>query len=210
MTATTCASSFREGARVLELGCATGDLLARLKPSRGVGIDLSARHDRRGAAPTTRASSFIVGDVEDPALHRRASRGRSTTSCSPTPSACSTTSRTRCALLHPLCAGRDAARHRLLLASVGADAVRSPSGSRLRPRQPQSNFISPTDFENILYLADFEPIRTEWRQLMPEAAARPRHRSSTASSRTLPLIRRLCLRRYIVARSLKAMPSPRI
>ncbi len=32
-----------EGARVLEIGCSTGDLLARLKPSRGVGIDLSPR-----------------------------------------------------------------------------------------------------------------------------------------------------------------------
>jgi 2-polyprenyl-3-methyl-5-hydroxy-6-metoxy-1,4-benzoquinol methylase len=30
------------GARVLDLGCGQGDLLARLKPSRGVGVDLSA------------------------------------------------------------------------------------------------------------------------------------------------------------------------
>ena len=31
-----------EGLRVLELGCGTGRLLAALKPSRGVGVDLSA------------------------------------------------------------------------------------------------------------------------------------------------------------------------
>src|SRR5712691_2127040 len=31
-----------EGARVLELGCGTGDLLAALKPSFGVGVDFSA------------------------------------------------------------------------------------------------------------------------------------------------------------------------
>src|SRR2546426_11326810 len=30
-----------EGLRVLEVGCGLGDLLAALKPSRGVGIDLS-------------------------------------------------------------------------------------------------------------------------------------------------------------------------
>ncbi|HEX4651686.1 MAG TPA: class I SAM-dependent methyltransferase, partial [Granulicella sp.] len=30
-----------EGARVLELGCGTGDLLAALKPSYGVGVDVS-------------------------------------------------------------------------------------------------------------------------------------------------------------------------
>ena len=32
-----------EGAHVLEVGCSTGDLLASVKPSRGVGIDISAR-----------------------------------------------------------------------------------------------------------------------------------------------------------------------
>src|SRR5690348_16363267 len=31
-----------EGARVLEVGCCTGDLLAELKPSFGVGVDISA------------------------------------------------------------------------------------------------------------------------------------------------------------------------
>jgi cyclopropane fatty-acyl-phospholipid synthase-like methyltransferase len=31
-----------EGMRVLELGCSTGELLAELKPSFGVGVDLSA------------------------------------------------------------------------------------------------------------------------------------------------------------------------
>ncbi|MEK7861787.1 MAG: methyltransferase domain-containing protein, partial [Chloroflexota bacterium] len=32
-----------EGASVLEIGCSTGDLLAALKPSRGVGLDISPR-----------------------------------------------------------------------------------------------------------------------------------------------------------------------
>src|SRR5688572_29466938 len=31
------------GARVLEIGCGRGDLLAALKPSRGVGVDVSTR-----------------------------------------------------------------------------------------------------------------------------------------------------------------------
>ncbi|HEY3445904.1 MAG TPA: glycosyltransferase [Myxococcales bacterium] len=33
-----------EGSRVLEVGCSTGDLLASLRPSRGVGVDLSPKH----------------------------------------------------------------------------------------------------------------------------------------------------------------------
>src|SRR5262245_32749031 len=31
-----------EGLRVLEIGCGTGQLLASLKPARGVGVDISA------------------------------------------------------------------------------------------------------------------------------------------------------------------------
>ena len=38
------------GARVLEVGCGTGDLLAALEPSKGVGVDLSAAMVRRAAA----------------------------------------------------------------------------------------------------------------------------------------------------------------
>src|SRR5262249_2913944 len=54
-----------EGARVLELGCGTGDLLAALKPSFGVGVDFSAAmiEQARKAHPDL---TFLVGDVEDP------------------------------------------------------------------------------------------------------------------------------------------------
>src|SRR6266478_6293495 len=38
------------GARVLEVGCGTGDLLASLEPSVGVGVDLSGEMIRRAAA----------------------------------------------------------------------------------------------------------------------------------------------------------------
>src|SRR5215471_14152627 len=55
----------REGARVLELGCGTGDLLAALKPSFGVGVDFSAAmiEQARKAHPDL---TFLVGDIEDP------------------------------------------------------------------------------------------------------------------------------------------------
>ena len=38
------------GARVLEVGCGTGDLLAALEPGVGVGVDLSREMIRRAAA----------------------------------------------------------------------------------------------------------------------------------------------------------------
>jgi SAM-dependent methyltransferase len=58
-----------EGARVLELGCGTGDLLAALKPSFGVGVDFSAGMiaQARQAHPDL---TFLVGDVEDSAFMR--------------------------------------------------------------------------------------------------------------------------------------------
>src|SRR6266436_5534221 len=59
----------REGARVLELGCGTGDLLAALKPSFGVGVDFSQSmidEARKSHSDLT----FFVGDIEDPAFVR--------------------------------------------------------------------------------------------------------------------------------------------
>ena len=58
-----------EGARMLELGCGTGDLLAALKPSFGVGVDFSAGMiaQARQAHP---GLTFLVGDIEDAAFVR--------------------------------------------------------------------------------------------------------------------------------------------
>ena len=57
------------GARVLELGCGTGDLLAALAPSFGVGVDFSDGMiaQARKAHPDL---TFFVGDVEDAAFVR--------------------------------------------------------------------------------------------------------------------------------------------
>lgn len=57
------------GLRVLEIGCAQGDLLAAVKPAAGVGIDLSGRMveeaRRRHPEPSLR---FIAGDAHDTAI----------------------------------------------------------------------------------------------------------------------------------------------
>jgi ubiquinone/menaquinone biosynthesis C-methylase UbiE len=52
-----------EGASVLEVGCGTGDLLAALKPSRGVGVDVSPRmiDQARHKYPSY---TFLVDDAE--------------------------------------------------------------------------------------------------------------------------------------------------
>ena len=54
------------GKRVLELGCGRGDLLARLEPSYGVGVDFGAKAIAR-ARELHPNLLFVVGDAEDPA-----------------------------------------------------------------------------------------------------------------------------------------------
>ncbi len=55
-----------EGAKVLELGCGLGDLLATLKPSRGLGIDFSEKMIEQAKQRHSDCSEleFIVADVE--------------------------------------------------------------------------------------------------------------------------------------------------
>ena len=51
------------GARVLDLGCGTGDLLATLEPSLGVGVDLSPAMIERAESKYPDLT-FLVGDAE--------------------------------------------------------------------------------------------------------------------------------------------------
>ena len=53
-----------EGARVLEIGCATGQLLAALNPKHGVGLDISPRMIETAKANFPQFE-FHVGDAED-------------------------------------------------------------------------------------------------------------------------------------------------
>jgi len=61
------------GASVLEIGCGTGDLLAALRPTEGVGIDLSPKLIERARAKHPHLQ-FLVADAESldaPELHNR-------------------------------------------------------------------------------------------------------------------------------------------
>jgi glycosyltransferase involved in cell wall biosynthesis len=69
----------------------------------------------------------------------------------------------------------------------------------LQMPQPRQNWLSSDDIANLLYLADFDTIKREWRQLLPR---RLLGIGSLINRYIAPLpgIRRACLRDYLVAR----------
>ena len=69
------------------------------------------------------------------------------------------------------------------------------------------NWLSMDDIAAILHLAGFEEIKREWRQLLPKRwfGLGPLINRFIAP---LPLIRRLCVRNYMVFRSLRQPPLP--
>ncbi|MDH4187145.1 MAG: bifunctional class I SAM-dependent methyltransferase/glycosyltransferase family 2 protein [Nitrospira sp.] len=188
-----------EGLRVLELGCGTGQLLAALKPSEGVGIDISGEMVA-WARKRHPQFAFIVGDVEDTAVISELGKPFDVIILSDTIGLledCETT----LSNLHQLCT-RDT---RLVIAYY--NRLWGPLGwlcERIGEKMPQigHNWLSTDDIAGLLYLADFEMVRREWRQLMPKRLFGV-GRLLNRHIGTLPLLRRACLRNYVVARPVR-------
>ncbi|MHB1218312.1 MAG: glycosyltransferase [Alphaproteobacteria bacterium] len=189
------------GLKVLDLGCGNGDLLASLRPSRGVGIDFSAVAVRiaRERHPHL---EFRQGDIEDEANYEGLDGPFDVVVLSDAIGAlddCETT----LGHLH-----RVIAPHTRIVIAYFAP-IWEPlleAAERFGEKMPQTeqNWLSTEDIENLLALAGFEPIIRDWRQLVPRRllGLGPLVNSTLA---TLPGIRRLCLRTYLVAR---AAPKP--
>ena len=188
-----------EGARVLELGCGTCDLLAALKPSFGVGVDFSAGMiaQARQAHP---GLTFFVGDIEDPAFIRSL----------PGPFDVIVVVDTLGALddcqamlenLHDLCTRET----RLVVgyfSHLWYPALKSAEAVGLKMPQPPQNVLSPADVRALVALADFEAVKNEKRVLLPMRLLGV-GRFVNRFVAPLPLIASLCLRHYTVFRSLR-------
>ncbi len=186
------------GAKVLDLGCGTGDLLAALRPSKGVGVDFSEKRIAR-AAEAHPEFQFFVGDVENlEALAPELSGPFDYIVLSDTIGYLDDVEETLKGL-HRLCNGET----RIVIAYYShfwEPVLRLGVMIGQKMPQPEVNFVSPADIANVLHLADFEVIKTEWRQLVPKRllGVGPFINRYIAP---LPLVRGLCLRHYLVARS---------
>jgi len=188
-----------EGGRVLELGCGTGDLLAALKPSFGIGVDFSAGmiDAARKAHPDL---TFFVGDIEDAEFVRSL----------PGPFDAIVVVDTLGALddcqgmfeaLHALCTRET----RLIIghfSHLWYPALKFAEAVGLKMPQPPQNVLSPADLRTLVALADFEAVKSETRVLLPVRLL-GLGRIVNRFVAPFPLIRQLCLRHYTVCRSLR-------
>ncbi|MGF7176603.1 glycosyltransferase [Azospirillum doebereinerae] len=185
-----------EGATVLEIGCGLGDTLAALKPARGVGIDLSPA-TVAGAKARHPHLEFHAGNAEDPADLDAIEGPFSHIVLSGTIGFLDDIEDTLRLLR------RFATPKTRIVVSYHSRAwepiLWAAEKLGLRLPQGQQNWLSTTDIVNLLDLAGWEPVRREWRQLVPKRLLG----LGTLVNRylaPLPGIRRLCLRSYVVAR----------
>lgn len=190
-----------EGKRILDLGCGTGATLAALRPTKGVGVDFSARtidqaNERFG--DTHPELDFVVADFEAEdfadALDGQIFDVILLSDSIGFLEDCQST----LAGLRPLCT----ADTRIVIGSYSylwEPVLQLAERLKLKMPQVVQNFLRQDDIENILGLAGFEVVKQEYRFLFPKKwlGIGPLLNKYVAA---LPFIRRLCLQSYTVAR----------
>ena len=184
-----------EGSKVLELGCGLGDLLAAVKPSRGVGVDFSEKMIEQARSRHSHSPDleFIVADVENLSLDEtfdfiilcdlighlndiEATLKSIRKFCNP---------KTRIIISY----------YHFLWEPV----LQVAEKLGLKMPQRQQNWLSSNDIANLLHLADYEVVKRENKLLLPR-------RFPLLSSifnkylATLPGLNELCLSLYLVAK----------
>ena len=190
-----------QGMRVIELGCCTGELLAELKPSFGVGVDLSASaiEEARRAHPSY---TFYTGDVEAPGFIESL----------PSPFdyivlVDTLGSLDDCQLmfenLHRLCTRET----RLIVgyfSHLWYPLLKLAEALQLKMPQPPQNVLAPGDVRSLASLADFEALKSERRLLSPLRLF-GLGRLINRFLAPLPVVNSLSLRHYTVCRSLRRL-----
>ncbi len=183
---------------ILDLGCGTGELLKELEPSFGVGVDLS-KEMISVAENKYPEFNFIQGDLEDPEVLSSIEGPFDYIILSDTIGYLEDCE-VAFSNLHSLCNSNT----RLIISYYSwhwEPILRFGEKIGLAMPSPGLNWLTSSDAIGFLHLADFEMVKKEWRQLIPKKF----FGIGSFINRyfgTLPLVSRLALRNYIVARPL--------
>ena len=193
-----CVALVPSGASVLEIGCSTGDLLAAVRPGRGVGLDISSKtiEVARRKYPQY---EFLVGDAETLPLNGAFDYILVSDLLG---------------YLEDVWAALQALRHVTKPSSRVVITFYNPLwrpvlawGEKLRLKTPYGteNWLTPADVEELLTLADFE-VEMQGSILLLPRQVPPLTRWVNQSLARQGWARQLCLVHYIVARPV-AQPS---
>ena len=155
-----------EGLRILDLGCGAGDLLAGLKPSCGVGVDISspAVEAARARHPSP-ALRFLQGDFSDPAV-LASSGGPFDVILLVNVVTHLTDVQATLERLHAV----SHSRTRVLIYSYSRlwqPVLRLAEILGLKHQQPPESWLPPEEIKNMLSLADFEVVRDDAHVVFP-------------------------------------------
>lgn len=188
----------QEGLNILEIGCGTGRLLDELKPSYGVGVDISDEMIKIARCNYPELF-FICGDIEDNELISTLDTKFDVIIISDT-IGCLDDVELMLKNIHAL----SHTHTRLVVAfysSLWEPILRLAEYINAKMPIPEQNWLGADDIAELCFLSDWQVVKKEWRQLIPKSI----FGLGTVVNRflgTLPGIRRLCLRDYIVARPL--------
>ncbi len=181
-----------QDASVLEIGCGTGDLLAALEPSRGVGIDISPKavEIARTRHPLL---TFHVGDAEDLPLTEQFDYvilSDVIGYLDDVQRAFEQLNR----VCHP--------RTRVILTYFNylwEPVLRAGERLGIKRPQPNQNWLSLADLQNLLSLAGFDAVSMGYKVLLPVRVPLLSPLCNRVLA-NLPLLRKLCLVETIIAR----------
>jgi SAM-dependent methyltransferase len=188
------------GRRVLELGCGGGDVLAACRPAQGVGVDFceSVLAQARAAHP---GLTFIQADAEQLGELPHANYDYIILSdlvgYLDDIQACLQQLRRYCHGQTRLVVNCHNFAWQPMLVAGEKLGLKMPT--------PAQSWISMDDLRNLLYLADFQVVKTERRLLFPKFF--PLLSWLFNHLGNLPLINHLCLAQYVVARWCPAAPE---
>ena len=193
------------GKNVLALGCGTGDTLAQLKPARGLGVDLSPGMIREAKARHP-SLDFLVFDIEGKDFFQNLDLdfavdvvllGDSLGYLDDI--------QVFLSKLQTICRSET----RIVSSYYGylwEPILKLAEFLGLRMRSTNTTWLRMGDVEHFFSITGFECVKKEWRLLCPFRLLGVGAFFNSFIA-TLPLVRRLCIRQYLVARSTTS-PQP--